>query len=220
VGMTVVMIFLFMRSTSRSGEDMPAGVSAAMPVAVVAFAISIVSMTTNLSFAANYFGAVDRRGFATLATSPVDRRYIILSANLIVLLLIGLQTLIVCLVVALATQSWAVLPIGLYLGLCLQIGGFPAYNLASIIGPFRAQLQFGSRQQQGNLWGMLAWLIATPPVLLLIVLPYFFWKSGLIVTLPLALVYSLGLYTVTLKPLAQLLQRRERPILDAVANEE
>jgi hypothetical protein len=217
--MTVVMIFLFMRSIGRSGEDMPAGVSAAMPVAIVAFAITIVSMTTNLSFAANYYGAIDRKGFATLATSPVDRRYIVLSANLMVLLFIELQTLIICLVVALATQSWAVLPLGLYIGLCLEISGFPAYNLASIIGPFRAQLQFGARQQ-GNLWGMLAWLIATPPVLLLIVLPYFFWKSGLVFTLPLALIYSLGIYAITLTPLAHLLQRRERPILDAVAHEE
>lgn len=218
--MAVVMIFLFLRSISRSGDGMPAGAGAVIPVAIVAFAISMLSMTTNLSFAANYFGAVDRKGFGTLATSPIDRRYILLSANLVVLLFISLQTLIISLVVALTTQSWFILPLGFYLGLCLQIGSFPAYNLAAIIGPFRAQLQLGSKQRQGNLWGMLAWLIATPPVLGLVILPYFFWKQGLSITLPLGLVYSLGIYGITLKPLARLLQRRERPILDAVSAEE
>jgi hypothetical protein len=217
--MIVVMMFLFMRSMTRS-NDMSAGAAAAMPVAVVAFAISTVSMTSNLVFTANYYGAVDRKGFAILATSPIDRRYIILSANLIVLLFTSLQTLVISLGIALANQAWYMLPLGFYLGLCLQIGSFPAYNLAAIIGPYRAQFQFGTKQRQGNLWGILAWLISTPPILALIILPYFFWKPGLVITLPLGLVYSLGIYAITLKPLAHLLQRRERPILDAVAAEE
>jgi hypothetical protein len=217
--MIVVMLFLTMRTMTRSG-DMPAEAITAMPMIVCAFAISIVSMTGNLVFTANYYGVVDRKGFAILAAAPIDRRYIILSANLAVLLFTSLQTLVISLGVALATQSWYTLPLGFYLGLCLQIGGLPAYNLAAIIGPYRARLQFGTKQRQGNMWGMLAWLISTPPVLVLVVLPYMFWKPGLIITLPLGLIYSLGLYGITLKPLAHLLQRRERPILDAVAAEE
>ncbi|MBN1430047.1 MAG: hypothetical protein JXB07_16880 [Anaerolineae bacterium] len=217
--MIVVMGFLFMRSMVRS-NDLSAGMMAALPMIVGVAAIAMVSMTNNLAFTANYYGVVDRKGFATLSTSPIDRRHIILSANLVVLLYMSLQTLIISFGVALATRSWHILPLGFYLGLCLQIGGSPAYNLAAIIGPYRAQFQFGTKQQQGNLWGLLAWLIATPPVLVLIVLPYFLWKPALIFTMPLGTVYCVGLYWITLKPLAQLLQRRERAILDAVVSEE
>jgi hypothetical protein len=113
-----------------------------------------------------------------------------------------------------------VLPLGLYLGLCLQVGGAPAYNLAAIIGPYRTQLKFSGGRQRGNLWGMLAWLISATPVLALIALPYIFWKPGLVLTLPLGAVYCLGLYALTLKPLAKLLQRREYTILQAVTAEE
>jgi hypothetical protein len=217
--MIIIVMFLTLRSIARD-NDMSAGAIAMIPVFTCAFVIPIINMTSNLAFTANYYGVVDRKGFATLATSPVDRRYAILSANLVILLYTSLQTLLVSLGVALATQSWAMLPLGFYLGLCLQIGGFPAYNLAAMIGPYRSQFQFGTKQRQGNLWGILAWLIATPPVMLLVILPYFFWRPGLIITLPLGIVYSLGLYAITLTPLASLLQRRERPILDAVSAEE
>ena len=54
----------------------------------------------------------------------------------------------------------------------------------------------------------------------MIVLSYIFWRPGLILTLPLGVVYSLGLYVLTLKPLARLLQRREHAILEAVTAEE
>lgn len=217
--MIVIMMFLSIRNIAQASRTSD-GALAATPVIVCVVVVAMVNMTSNLTFAANYYGVVDRKGFAILATSPIDRRYIILSANSVVLLFMSLQTLCISLGVALATQTWTMLPLGIYLGLCLQIGSFPAYNLAAIIGPYRAQFQFGAKQRQGNLWGLLAWLVTTPPVVALAILPYFFWKPGLILTLPLGLVYSLGLYGITLTPLARLLQRRERPILDAVANEE
>ena len=44
----------------------------------------------------------------------------------------------------------------------------------------------------------------------------FYWKPGWALTLPLGLVYSVGLYALTLKPLARLLQRREHLIWEAV----
>jgi hypothetical protein len=122
--------------------------------------------------------------------------------------------------IALLSNLWIVLPLGLYLGLCLQIGGAPAYNLAAIIGPYRAQLKFSGGRQRGNLWGLVAWLVSAPPVLALIGLPYIFWKPGLAFTLPLGAIYSLALYALTLKPLARLLQRREHAILEAVSAEE
>lgn len=185
-----------------------------------AFVITMVSMVINLSMTANYFGAIDREGFAMLALSAADRRLAILSANLTVLLYTSLQYLVLLFGIALLTSFWAVLPLGLYLGLCLQIGGAPAYNLAAIIGPYRAHLKFSGGRQRGNLWGLLAWLISAPPVLALIVLPYIFWKPGLVIAMPLGAMYSLGLYLLTLKPLATLLQGREHTILEAVTTEE
>jgi hypothetical protein len=215
----VVLAIVFpMQPVAQS--DLPPAALEALPLIAAAFAITIAGMATNMTLAANYFGAVDREGFATLATLPQDRRYTILAANLALLVFTGVQFVVISLGIALVTGFWPVLPLGLYLGLCLQVGGSPAYNLAAIIGPYRAHIQFGGSQRQGNLWGMLAWFISAPPVLALIVLPYVLWKPGLLLTLPLGAVYSLGLYVLTLKPLARLLQRREHVILKVVASEE
>jgi hypothetical protein len=106
------------------------------------------------------------------------------------------------------------------LAVCLQIGGSPAYNLAAILGPFRAQLQFSGGRRRGNLWGMLAWIVSAAPVLALTVLPFLYWRPGLPLTLPLGLLYSAGLYVCTLGPLARLLQVREYEVLKAVTHQE
>jgi hypothetical protein len=189
----------------------------AMPMLAFAGIATMAGMAINMGLTANYFGTIDREGFATLVLTAYDRRHVLLAANLIALLYSGVQYLVLALVVAAVTRTWAVLPLGALLGLCLQIGGTPAYSLASIIGPYRAQLMFSSgARQRGNLWGILAWLVSAPPVLLLVMLPYVFWKPGLAITLPLAVAYTIGLYLVTLKPLARLLQRREHTILEAV----
>ncbi len=50
-------------------------------------------------------------------------------------------------------------------------------------------------------------------------LPYLFWKPALLFTLPVCILYSVGLYALTLKPLARLLQMRFHAILAAVATE-
>jgi hypothetical protein len=191
-----------------------------IPLATVAFAVTLISLVVNLGLAANYFGAVDREGFAALALSAVDRRQVLLSANLAALLLVGMLYLPLTLAIALVSRFWSVLPLGLYLGLCIQIGGSPAYNLAAIVGPYRTQLRFSGGRQRGNLWGMLAWFVSVLPVLALTALPYLFWRPGLVLALPLSGLYSIGLYVLTLKPLAQLLQRREYVILEAVTVQE
>lgn len=211
--MAVAMVFP-LRSMAQS--DAPPAMREALPLIGATFVITMASMAINLGLTGNYFGAVDREGFATLALSAQNRRYVILSANLAVLLYAGLQVLALSAGIALLANFWTVLPLGLYLGLCLQVGGAPAYNLAAIIGPYRAQLKFSGGRQRGNMWGLLAWLISAPPILALIVLPYIFWKPGLVLTLPLGAIYSLGLYALTLEPLARLLQRREHAILEAV----
>jgi hypothetical protein len=215
--MVVAMAFPMRSMAQESASDL---LAEAAPLIASAFIITMASMAINLGLTANYFGAIDREGFVTVALSVSDRRLVLLSANMAVLVYTGLQWLVITLVIALLTKSWVVLPLGLYLGLCLQLGSTPAYNLAAIIGPYRAQLKFRGGRQRGNMWGMLAWLVSAPPVLALIVLPYVFWKPGLLLTLPLGLLYSLGLYGFTLKPLARLLGRREHDVLAAVTAHE
>lgn len=198
----------------------PGAWKAALPLLVGGFVIVMINMVINTGMTANYFGLIDREGFGTLALSPVDRRQVLLSANLIVLLVSGALYLVVLSIIAAWMRYWPVLPLGLYLGLCMQVGGGPAYNLAAVIGSYRMQLKFSSGRRRGNLWGMLAWAVSAAPILALVVLPYIFWKPGLLFTLPLGVAYSVALYALTLKPLARLLQRREHAILAAVTAEE
>ncbi|MEE8392200.1 MAG: hypothetical protein V3S14_15600, partial [Anaerolineae bacterium] len=212
----IVTVAMLLPMLGTAQDNTALGVRMVTPLISGISIITLIGMTINMSLTANYFGAIDREGFATLATCPLDRRYIILSANLTILLYTGVQVFVISLAIALVTGYWPVLPLGLYLGLCLQIGGAPAYNLAAIIGPYRTQLKFSRGRQRGNLWGIVAWLISAPPILTMIVLPYIFWKPGLVFTLPLGAIYSLGLYALALNPLARLLQRREHTILQAV----
>ena len=218
VVMVVAMLFPLRRMTE---EITSPTLAEAMPLIAFAGIATFAGMAINMGLTANYFGTIDREGFGTLALTPYDRRHAFLAANLAALLYAGAQYLVMALAIAVVTRQWAVLPLGLFLGLCLQIGGTPAYNLAAIIGPYRAQLMFSSgTRQRGNVWGMLAWLVSAPPVLLLVMLPYILWKPGLAITLPLVAAYSVGLYVITLKPLARLLQRREHAILEAVTSKD
>ena len=182
--------------------------------------VVMMSMMVNMNITSNYFGIIDREGFGALALSPVDRRQIIVAANATVFLVAAAMYTLVLSLVSVFTRAWVVVPLGLCLGLCMQISGSPLYTLASIIGPYRMQLQYTSgTRQRGNLWGMLAWFISGSPMGLLLVLPYILWKPALFVTIPVAFLYSVGLYAFTLKPLAKLLQSRENAILEAVTTE-
>ena len=215
----VIAVALPLRSM-LTGEDRPSGLDAALPLLASALIVIPVSMAINLGLTASYLGTIDREGFGTLALSVADRRLVILSANLAVLLYAGLLYLVLATVVALLANSWELMPLVLYVSLCLQIGSTPAYNLAALMGPFRAQLKFRGGRQRGNVWGILGFLVSAPPVLGLVALPYLFWRPGLILSLPLAGAYGVGLYLLTLKPLARLLQSREYKILEAVTAQE
>jgi hypothetical protein len=178
-------------------------------------------MAINIAMTANYFGTIDREGFAMLSLSPIDRRHTLLSANLAVLVYSAAQYLVLAVVVAVLTRSWAVVPLGLFLGVCLQVGSMPVCNLVAILTPYRTQLKYTSgRSRQGNIWGMLAWVISAPPVLALIILPYVFWRPGLVLAIPVAAIYGIAIYGLTLKPLSRLLQRREHSIWSSVTAQE
>jgi hypothetical protein len=202
----------------RAGTD-PA--FALMPVLAFSFAVTMGGMALNMGTTANYFGTFDREGFAILTQTAYDRRYALAAANLVILLYAAAQYLGMALVVVAATGDWTVLSLGLFLGVCLQVGSTPAYNLAAVLGPYRAQLRFSAgTRRRSSLWGMLAWGTSALPILALVVVPYAFWRPGLWITLPVTIAYSVGLYLVTLKPLAGLLQRREHAILEAVTSKD
>ncbi|MFP4343454.1 MAG: hypothetical protein ACLFU8_02065 [Anaerolineales bacterium] len=201
-------------------DEMPLGLQSVFAGGVSGGIVLLLSFMMNMVLLGNYFGTIDREGFGTLAHSGVDRRYVLLAATLVMSLFILLEYAVVLLIVGLLTGNWSILPLGLYFGLCLQFGGAPAYLFASLIGPYRTQLKFSRGvRRQGNLWGFLAFGVSALPLILLVGLPYFFWKPGLIVTLPLAGIYSGALFVLLLKPLARFMQRREYQILEAVTSE-
>jgi hypothetical protein len=187
----------------------------AAPVIISAMLLVTVNFGTS-TLTANYFGAIDREGFASLMLCPTDRRYVFLSANAATLLFALALSLVLLLAVAILMKAWIVLPWGILFAFCLHVSTVPAYNLTSIIGPYRAPMEAWSNKG-GNAFALLAWGIATPPVPLMLMLPYLFWKPGLYLTIPLALFYSIGLYALSLKPLARLMDRRTHQIFEAVS---
>jgi hypothetical protein len=188
-----------------------------IPLLGAGFLLIIVNLAT-ATYTSNYFGSVDREGFSSLMVSSVDRRFIWLSANLTTLLLALVQSLALLILVAAVGRSWPVLPWGLFFAVCLHIATAPAYNVTSVLAPYRARMDFSN--QGGNIWIMFAWIIGSLPVGALCVIPLFFWPPGLAITLPLAGLYSVGLYLLTLKPLADLLDRRVHQIQEAITENE
>lgn len=216
----VLMMAVFV---SLSLSRIPAGVltDAGPPIiiAIVTFILVMANMSLNIAFTANYFGAVDREGLGSVLTTGVDRRLIILSANLAVLLLsaIAYGVHIVISLALLHALSW--FPLLFLMVLCMQVSCVPAYTLAAVLAPYRMKIEVGMRQQRGNAWGMLAWAVASLPVLLLILLPNFLCPALLWVTVPLSVLYAVGVYVITLKPMAQLMMRRESAIFEAITSD-
>ena len=54
----------------------------------------------------------------------------------------------------------------------------------------------------------------------LTMLPYVFWRPGLVLAIPVAAIYGIAIYGFTLKPLSRLLQRREHSIWSSVTAQE
>lgn len=190
---------------------------AAIPL--IAGALVLVSANLGTStLAADYLGTIDREGVASLLLTPVDRRLVLLSSAAVTFLLAMAQSLVLLVAVAIFTRSWIVLPWGLYFALCLHFGTMPLYHLSSILAPYRAPLQSWSGKG-GNLGVFIAWTVGMPPIVALFVLPALLWPPAQIFTLPLAAMYSFGLYALTLKPIATLMDRRTHQILEAVTEE-
>ena len=190
---------------------------AAIPLLAGALVLVSANLGTS-TLAADYLGTIDREGLASLLLTPVDRRLVLLSSTAVTLLLGMAQSLVLLVAVAIFTGSWIVLPWGLYFALCLHFGTMPLYHLSSILAPYRAPLQaWGGKG--GNMGVFIAWTVGTPPIVALFVLPALLWPPAQIVTLPLAAVYAFGLYALTLKPIATLMDRRTHQILEAITEE-
>lgn len=216
VVMTVAMSF---SSFTMSESEMPPDAQSVFALGTWGFLIVLLNLMANSGLLGNYFGVIDREGFSTLMLSGIDRRYILLSAASVTSVFALLQAAVVTLVIAIVNRQWSLFFLGAMTALVLQLSSIPAYLLASIIGPYRMQLKFNNQRQRGNMWSMLAWVVSIPAVIVLIAIPYALWRPALWFTLPLALLYGVGLNALTLKPLARLLQKREDGILEAITRE-
>jgi len=185
---------------------------------LVAVLLTVAANLALTSISSNYFGTVDRDGLATLLLSPVDRRYVLISGNLAALVLAMALSLLFLLPVALLSGMWVVIVGGVVLALLLNVSAAPLYTLVGILGARRQNVE-NWNQDTGNLWTLLAWPFAIAPALLLVVVPYLLWRPALLVTLPLAVVYAVGLNLLTLRPLARLLDRRAGQIVQAVSEQ-
>lgn len=214
--MLVVMGFSFIQVPF---SEVAPDVQVHLPFLIALGVVVMLNLTTNAGLMGNYFGIIDREGFSGLAFSGIDRRYILASGGITFTFFVLAQYALILTIVTLLTGYWIVLPWGLFLAFCLQVSSLAGYHFAAIMGPYRMQLKFSNNQRGGNLWAMLAWITSLPALGILVVLPYFFWRPALFVTLPLAVLYSVGLYVAMLKPLAGLLSRREHRILAAITKE-
>jgi hypothetical protein len=216
---TPIVAVAFGMAMWQMANALPEGNVLRQAVPILAAALVVVSANLGTSnLLANYFGAVDREGLTGLLLTPIDRRYVLLAANAAAYLFAMAQSLVLLLLVAVITRSWILVPWGLLLATCLHVGTAPFFHLSSILAPYRAPTQaWGGRG--GNMGAFLAWMVGTPPILLLFLLPYFLWLPAQIVALPLAAVYAFGLYGVTLKPLAKLVDRRTHQIMEAIVEE-
>ncbi len=213
--MAVAFGFALWQMSSLLPADHP--LRAAVPLLAAAMVLVSGNLGTSV-LTANYFGAIDREGTAGLLLTPVDRRLILLSSTCATLPFALVQSLVLLLLVALFTRAWIVLPWGLYFAVCLHLGTMPFYHLSSVLTPYRAPLQaLGGRG--GNAGAFVAWLAGMPPVAALFLLPPLLWPPAQVVTLPLAAAYAFGLYALTLKPVAALVDRRTHQVLDAVTEE-
>jgi hypothetical protein len=217
---TLFMSVLFLAPFSSRPFPTTPEVREWLPVVMGAGWPLFLSMIVNVQLLGNYFGAVDREGFGAIAYSGVDRRLVLASASLVGTILALALYLVPILASVAFTGLWLTLPLGVAAGLMVQAGGSPAYLLASIMGPYRAQWKMGGQNQSGGLWSLLAWLLTLPLAVVFVVLPYALYRPALWATLPLGLALSGAAFWFALRPLARLMLRREQQILTTVFKED
>ena len=216
----LVMVVMVGFSLSRLPQGPSSGEAARrMPIELLFLLLVMVSMSLNIGLSANYFGTIDREGFGSLMVTGTDRRLVILSANLATLLLAMVAYGLTIFVVLMIQGTWDMLPLLLFLTVAMQISSTPAYTLVAILAPYRATLGSGMQRQGGNIWGLVAWAVSAPPVAILVLVPRYFMPELLWVTIPLSILYTVGIYMATLKPLAGMMLQREGTLFEAITSD-
>ncbi|MCC7355689.1 MAG: hypothetical protein IT330_18260 [Anaerolineae bacterium] len=171
----------------------------------------------------NQLAILDHQGLGALLLTPIPRAYILAAHNAAVLLAALAMTFVVSVFLVIVNGDPLTLPIAL-LGAFLS--GFPFVglgNLTSVFLPYKVDLERGraaANEARTSLLAVLPLTFGMPlgaaPAIMLIIVPWALYKPALIIALPLALAYSLGVYAVTLRIAARGLAQREEAILQAV----
>lgn len=171
----------------------------------------------------NLFG-YDREGLASLFLSSAARQRILAGANLVVCLFVFFEVTVVSLFAWFFFEQWEYWPQTLLALLVLLPVLATIGNFCSILCPYYVMRDRRGLHQAGMarvwLWGFTSllamgfgFLLAMPAVLAVTVLPLFWGRGSLWWVVPGTLVYSLGLYYLSLRYGARLLLAREAEIL-------
>jgi hypothetical protein len=171
----------------------------------------------------NQLAILDHRGLGALLMAPVPRLYILAAHNTVLVLVSLAATCLVSLLFAVASREALALPAGLAGALLTGLPFVGLGNLTSVFLPYKVDLERGraaANEARAPLLAVLPLTFGLPlvaaPAIALIVVPWLLYRPALVVTGPLALAYSLGIYLVMLKIAARGLARREETVLQAV----
>ena len=190
---------------------------------VVIWMTSMVLMTCSAPLF-NLFG-YDREGLASLFLSSAPRTRILAGASLVVCSFIFLDLLIVCLLACFVFGQWDYWVQMLLLVVALLSALAGVGNFCSVLWPYRLPRDRRELRQAGvarvwlsgliNMIAMsIALFLASPAVLVAILLPALLGPAALWGVVPACLIYSSALYYVSLRYAARLLLEREPQILE------
>ncbi|HIC88381.1 MAG TPA: hypothetical protein EYP04_03135 [Anaerolineae bacterium] len=210
--LAVLMLFFF----SRSGVP-----TLPMALAMGAFIAYVLAMNPGH----NQLAILDHRGLGTLLLSPVDRRLILISHNMALLLVAVFAALLLGGGLVVLTGNWLALPAGVLSAFCCQLLFNGLDNLTAVYLPYRMDMEKGraaANEGRTNFMVMVILLvalplIATPPALML-VLSYLLWRPGLWMAIPGAIVYSVVVYVVLLYQATRAFRQREERLLLAIVD--
>ncbi len=182
------------------------------------------------SMLCNIFGS-EGHAATTLFQFPSSRRQIILGKNLVLFVAFMLENLLLLVPLALLVHHLELLPLLLLFAVFAMLIFTAMGNLLSIWYPHRLVMR-GWRMQsqsagQGCTGGLIylaafgcSFLLMLPPAAALIVPWYWLGGRWLVLTLPLALLYSAGLYLISLHLAEAQLRHREIEIIGKLTAEE
>jgi ABC-2 type transport system permease protein len=183
-----------------------------------------------MNFSLNTFG-LERQALTTLFLFPVRPQYILWGKNLAVASVAISEQILIAAAFAFLSKSWAYYVPAIVVGIAAIAVMLGCGNILSVLLPFRvAQFRMGTSASGSpesgclrSLMGLLSLgitLLVLAPVIAGIALPLLFVEPGiLIITLPLALLYGLGIHQGATRFIAPRLERRIPEILAQTTRE-